>query len=193
MASEITSKDAVRSAMLDRRRRLDTETCEDAARVVCRQVLAQPEVFQSLNVGLYWAFQKELPTEGLFLALRRQGKRVYLPRMLAKGQELEFVSVLEEAQLREGPFGILEPDLNLSQVPLSQIEVMIIPGVAFDLAGHRIGWGKGMYDRVLEKFSGKRIGLAYDFQVYEKIPFEKRDEAVDKVVTERRVIQCKKE
>lgn len=190
MSSTADSKSSLRAAMLDRRLRLSTSFQEEAGAKTAKRLLARPEVFKSLSVGLYWAFQREMPTQGIFQLLRGEGKHVYLPRLNQKTDKLEFVPLEKEDQLLKGSFGIFEPAPFIPPVSLDEIGVFIVPGVAFDVRGHRLGWGKGFYDSVLKNFSGRKIGLGYDFQVVENLPAESHDQPVEVIVTEMREIDC---
>ena len=84
---------------------------------------------------------------------------------------------------------MLEPAPGLPAIPLDRLGTILIPGVAFDLQGARLGMGKGYYDRTLRGFRGKRWALAYDFQVISQVPTDERDEAVDCIFTEVRTIE----
>jgi len=78
---------------------------------------------------------------------------------------------------------------------IADIDLVIVPGVVFDKSGHRIGYGHGYYDRFLDNLekinkNAVKVGLAYDFQIADKVPIEKHDVPVDKIVTEKRIIRC---
>ena len=77
--------------------------------------------------------------------------------------------------LKEKKFGVMEPDFG-EEIKYNEIDLVIVPGVAFDINGNRIGFGKGYYDRFLRGYNGKTIVLAYDFQVLESIETEEHDE-----------------
>lgn len=89
-----------------------------------------------------------------------------------------------------GPFGIREPSATCVDIPLEDLDLALVPGVAFDLAGRRLGRGKGFYDRLLENFTGKKIGVAFDEQVAEAVPAEKNDVRMDFIVTPTRCVKC---
>jgi 5-formyltetrahydrofolate cyclo-ligase len=78
--------------------------------------------------------------------------------------------------------------------PLERIEVMIVPGLAFDAGGHRLGSGEGMYDRLLARMGPEitRIGIGYQLQLAESVPLEDGDESVDAVVTDQAVVECRR-
>lgn len=191
MTSLKKSKALIRSALLDRRNRLSAENQAVFSKKISRTFLELPEILEARDIAIYWSHHGEVSTEDIFKQLRRLPKKVYLPRVNEPRSRLDFVPVEDASQLMKGAFGVYEPEPHRKAIPLSQIQVMVVPGIAFDEQGRRIGWGKGYYDRALKKFSGVRIALAYDFQVMPQLPAGARDEPVQWIVTELRVIKCK--
>ena len=94
--------------------------------------------------------------------------------------------------LVEGRYGILEPKKEkIEEISIDEIDLVIIPGIVFDLKGNRIGHGKGFYDRLLKNIKKPIIALAFEFQIIDKIPSEEYDKPVDIIITEKRIIYCK--
>ena len=112
-----------------------------------------------------------------------------VPVIRGKGQPLVFSRWEPDAALVEGPFGAMVPEVE----ELMEPEILIVPLVAFDAGGARLGYGGGFYDRTLELLRGRRatlaIGFAYDGQEAGALPLEETDQRLDMIVTERRVIQ----
>jgi 5-formyltetrahydrofolate cyclo-ligase len=106
--------------------------------------------------------------------------QTYLPRHV-KDIHVEIMS---------GKFGIREPAPTCVAIPLRDLDLVLVPGVAFDTNGHRLGRGKGFYDRLLQNFKGKKIGIAFDEQIVNAIPVEKNDVKVDLVFTPTRCVEC---
>lgn len=117
------------------------------------------------------------------------GKEVFLPAVC--GEELRFIRVASERDFKKGTFGILEPCLTGEALPSDLADIIVLPGVAFDLSGRRIGYGKGFYDRALHRLEGmgRLVGFCYDFQLVDEIAGEPHDVAVDMVITDRRMIR----
>ena len=91
-----------------------------------------------------------------------------------------------------GLYGILEPKKEkINEISIDEIDLIIIPGIVFDLKGNRIGHGKGFYDRLLKNTKIPSIALAFEYQIIEKIPADKYDKPVDIIITEKRIIYCK--
>ena len=114
---------------------------------------------------------------------------VGVPVIMAAGQPLQFSRWQPDGPLREGPFGAMVPEADDFFEP----EILIVPLVAFDARGGRLGYGGGFYDRTLELLRGKRatlaIGFAFDAQEAEDLPLEPTDQPLDMIVTESRVLQ----
>ena len=90
-----------------------------------------------------------------------------------------------------GKYGVREPAATCEEIPLDQFDLVLIPGMAFDLQGNRLGRGRGFYDRILATASGVKCGVAYDFQLQEKIPTEPHDAKVNFIVTPGRSVKRK--
>ena len=91
-----------------------------------------------------------------------------------------------------GKFGVREPAAICGEIPLNEFDLVLVPGMAFDLAGNRLGRGRGFYDRLLAETSGIKCGVGYDFQLLEKIPTEPHDAKVDFILTPARCVRRKK-
>lgn len=94
-----------------------------------------------------------------------------------------------ETDIVTGKFGVSEPLPECEPMPLDQFDLVLVPGVAFDLGGNRLGRGRGFYDRILAVASGVKCGVAYDFQLLEKIPIEPHDARVDFIFTPTRCVK----
>lgn len=138
------------------------------------------------NIALYASIHQEVLTEGIFTRLKQMGCRIMFPRALR--DTLNFVEVSSWDDLKPGSWRIPEPKLG-SVVNLEDIEAVLIPGLAFDEAGNRLGFGKGFYDRSLRNYAGLKIGLGYDFQVLPAIPRADHDLVCDVIVTEKRLVR----
>jgi 5-formyltetrahydrofolate cyclo-ligase len=129
-------------------------------------------------VALYAPKASEVETDAIAADARARGLRIAYPRVVAGSRILE----LAEGDLAPGAFGLLEP--TGPALPLDAIGTFIIPGIAFDREGGRIGWGRGYYDATLAQAGGLRIGIAFDCQLVAEIPRDAHDIGVDLVVTE---------
>ncbi len=180
-------KNSIRQTVLNRRRLLAAEVCLADSLQVQKRLLARPEFSAADCVALYSAVAGEVFTDLVFDAARQQGKSVVFPRVCGTG--LEFFRIEGREKLLPGAFGVLEPAAGVP-VSLSGIDLAVIPGVAFDLCGHRLGYGKGYYDRTFCTASERPllVGFAFDLQVVSQLPREGHDVRLDLLVTETRVI-----
>lgn len=137
----------------------------------------------------YVNYQGEVATD--ILIKKYFGKKtIIVPRIKAK--RICLYELHDPHEFEKGKFGIREPKICMLKRKFDEIDVALIPGIAFDGTGHRIGFGGGYFDRFLKKVHCTTIGLAYEFQIIEKVPAEKYDAAVDYIVTEKRIIKCRK-
>ena len=120
-----------------------------------------------------------------FLKKWHDRKRFFLPRV--NGVNLDILPY-EETRLELGSFHIEEPT-GEDVVDVNDIELMVIPAVAFDRKGNRLGRGKGFYDRLLSSSKATKIGVGYEFQLFDSIPSEPHDVAMDMVITQKTVIK----
>jgi 5-formyltetrahydrofolate cyclo-ligase len=124
----------------------------------------------------------------LFSKCWKLGKRTCIPLFNAKLKIYEMAEVSSETQYRIGHYGIKEP-LSPTPFPMNQIDLIAVPGVAFDRAGNRLGRGGGYYDRLLDGFPGVSVAVAFSFQILHQIPHEAHDRPVDSLITEREIIK----
>lgn len=141
------------------------------------------EWHRSRSVCLYCA----LPGEPHLLAPWPEGKKVSLPRVSGEDLKLHHARSLEE--LIKGKFGNLEPKANAPKAPF-QADFILVPGLAFDAAGGRLGRGAGYYDRLLAKFEGVRVGVCFNELLVDRVPCEDHDIRMDFVATPEGIISC---
>lgn len=151
-----------------------------------------PEFKSAKNIMVYVSFNSEVDTKAIIKELLlKKDKKVIVPYVEKNNKMLQLSELKSFDELEPKTFGILEPKKEfIRKFNPKKLDLIIIPGIAFDLNGHRIGYGYGYYDRFLKKINknAKKIGLAYDFQIVEKIPEQTHDIPMSIVITEKRVI-----
>lgn len=163
--------------------------------VIIQKLLFLQEVRDRETLFIYVDFRSEVETHHCITALLKMGKRVVVPVTLVQEKRLLPVAIRDvNHDLSPGYCGIPEPllDIRKNQVITgSEIETIIVPGSVFDEQGGRLGYGGGYYDRfmALEAPRAKRIGLAFDLQVFKRLALQPHDEMLDLIVTEKRIIQ----
>lgn len=151
-----------------------------------RQVLAREKFQDAKWVYLYMDYKSEVQTDMLFQECLRLGKRIALPKV--HEDTMDFYEVKSRTDVREGYKGILEPVTD--RLVQEHHAFMAVPGVAFSKGRMRLGYGKGFYDRYLQRFPDiYTCALAYECQVVEELPTEKHDILLKELITEG-VIRC---
>ena len=148
---------------------------------IIKRITQLPEFEKAKVVLFYISFRGEVDLEQLFVRYHST-KKFVLPRV--NGENLDLYAIQNWSDTEVGSFQIPEPLPDLPNVMLSEIDLVLIPGIAFSHNGHRIGYGRGFYDRLLKKLACPKIGIAYDFQIVKNIPGELHDVPMDTVVTE---------
>ena len=148
----------------------------------------------SKNIFIYLGFGSEINTIKYVEDFLNEGKKIIIPYTDMKNKVMYGIEINTLDGLEKNKFGILEPT-DISEIfNKEDIDLIIMPGVAFDRSGNRIGYGGGYYDKFLCGMSSDipTIALAYDIQILEEVPSEKHDIKVDMVITERETIKCLK-
>jgi 5-formyltetrahydrofolate cyclo-ligase len=188
-------KRTLRREMSAARTALPESECRARSEAACARVLALPEL-ASLGGGGpkmlagYVAARGEIDPAPALTAAAAGGASVALPRVATEAPRLRFHRA-DAGPLAPGRFGLREPAATAPEIPLDELEVVIVPGLAFDAAGRRLGFGGGYYDSVFGA-SGTRpalIGVCYDFQIVPRCPAGDGDVPVDLVVTDARVLR----
>jgi 5-formyltetrahydrofolate cyclo-ligase len=164
-------------------------------RAIQRQLLAQPFYLNARWLHCYLSLQNEVATEPVVRAALAGNKQVVVPVVEPEERQLLLAQIEDyDRDLAPGYRGILEPPTGARRlIEAGRIDLYLIPGVAFDPRGYRLGRGLGYYDRCLAgvKDAATVCALAYELQVVDQLPVEKHDIRVDLIVTERRVIEVK--
>ncbi|MBI2176035.1 5-formyltetrahydrofolate cyclo-ligase [Candidatus Woesearchaeota archaeon] len=190
LAHEKNEKSKIRDEMSRKRSALTLEEAASKSAAIAANLMKMAEYRDARAVMLYAAKGNEVRTREMIEAALKEGKTVLLPITNTARNEIEAGEIKSLNELKEGAFGIMEPK---QKKPFDdvKIDLVLVPGIAFDQQGHRLGYGHGFYDKLLRRLTkAARIGLAYDFQVVEKLPRESHDERMGLVITESSVIRC---
>jgi len=153
-----------------------------------------PGFIKAKTILFYVSTKDEVETKYMIKEALSLCKRVVVPISDVKNKKLILSELKSLDELEPGAFNILEPKKEFFRpVSLEDIDLVIVPGVAFDKKGNRIGYGKGFYDRFLRSLRKDipSIGLSYEFQIVDKIPVNDKDVIVNKIVTEKNTIEVK--
>jgi len=198
----LEEKRALRQAMMARRQEVSPAERARLSAAMSARLGTLPEVVAASTSGGTVAGFVALPGKGevdpaaALAAAHARGAHVALPRVSAEAPRLRFhdVDPTDDAALVPGPFGLREPAPSAPELAVENIDVMLLPGLAFDRAGRRLGYGGGYYDEAAGKLRaagrGFLVGVAYDFQLVERCPAGETDVGVDCVVTDGQVVRC---
>jgi 5-formyltetrahydrofolate cyclo-ligase len=182
-------KAELRAQMRTLRSNLPLAACKTRASAICNGVVQLPCFERARTVIGYMAILKEVDPASILQIAREQGKSIGLPRVDMQNQVLSIHQWSKGDPLEKSPFGVMEPYASAPEIKPLEIDLVLVPALAIDPRGYRIGYGKGFYDRFLALLSdAKAVGIAYDFQLIIESPATKGDLPVSVVVTDRRTL-----
>lgn len=180
----------IRQRIRNKRQRLTTIEQQYCATIISRRLARLPEFQQAQHIALYMSFNNEVSTDLILNHALALHKTCYLP-IITRTHRLQFVKVDKDSALKKNCFGIFEPAFANTLLTAGQLDLVVMPLVAFDAERHRLGMGGGYYDRTFG-VSGPLnrpclVGLGYDFQRVNQLPFSNLDVSLDMIVTEKRL------
>ncbi|MBI2101907.1 5-formyltetrahydrofolate cyclo-ligase [Candidatus Woesearchaeota archaeon] len=181
-------KAQLKKSIVEKRNSLSTGDILQKSSQICKNLFNLEQYKKSKVVMFFVSFDNEVDTHEIIKDALKN-KTVAVPKVVQR--EIEPSVIIDFYNLAPAKFGILEP-VGLMKIAYKNIDIVLVPGIAFDREGHRIGYGFGYYDKFLKKVpKAVKIGLCFDFQVVDKVPREEHDVPVDLIVTESKVIECK--
>ncbi len=185
------NKRLIRNRILSVRNSLPPERAKEGSKLVFQNLRKLPIFNTAETIHTYVSSKKnEVDTIEIINYLLSAGKRVVVPVVDRDKKVLRHSELKNISELKESTFGILEPE-QIREVNLNEIELVLVPAIAVDRFGNRVGFGGGYYDKFLSQVDCPKVALVYDFQVVDKIEASPNDVAVDFVVTETEIINCK--
>ena len=185
------AKRALRLQVLARRDGMPPATRSDASRAIVAAIAGRADFQAASRLLLTLPFGSEWDTRELVATALARRKTVALPRVNSATRELEFGIVADlDRDIASGYQGIPEPRAHCAPIAIGTVDWVLVPGVAFDEGGWRIGYGGGYYDRLLPSLAAvvPRIAGAFNLQLVARVPSAEHDIAVDAIVTETRTI-----
>ena len=180
----ISEKELIRERIKKKKQQLTDKEKEIEAANVFEKIEALPEFINAHNIMIYWSMPDELPTHNFIIRWSKK-KTMLLP--VVKGEDMLIKPFSTKEELKQGSLGIWEPDTQKEY--LNSIDLVIVPGVAFDRDKSRLGRGKGYYDRYFINKRIVKIGVCFDFHLLESIPIDSFDIKMDKDVTQSILIE----
>lgn len=174
-------KQELRKIIRTEKRHFSQHQLAEMSLSVISRLMAHPRMKTAQTVMMYWSLPDEVDTHAAVDRLIAEGKRIILPVVIGEGL-MELRRYTGRKDLKQGAYGIMEPSGELF-TNLSAIDLIVVPGMAFDTHGHRLGRGKGYYDRFLEQVPHTfKIGICFDFQKKDLVPYSEHDIPVDQVL-----------
>ena len=150
-------------------------------------VLGSEQYKNADKIFAYWSVDSEVDTFNIISKALNDMKMVALPKCTDKDGNMEFYYIASIDDLLDGMYGIKEPPVVHSADNFTESSLCIVPALAFDIKGFRLGYGKGYYDRFLERFKGISMGLCFSDCLCEKLPRDSYDKKVDYIVTNEKI------
>jgi len=210
-------KKGIREALLRKRNGIKLAEKRLKETAIRKRLFALSDLKKARNILFYSSFRSEVDTMRCIQHAIKLKKRIALPLVDRKKKRLKLYKIKDVSELVSGYMGILEPGITKGRkTSLKEMDVVIIPGAGFDIKGNRLGYGFGYYDKLLSKPTGREIiinisrpkrhftlhqdsgagfttiALAFEEQIVPRVPDEIHDVKVDKIITDKRVINCKK-
>lgn len=187
MKNNIRQKQTLREKFKKVRDGISMNSQQAAARKIAARLFKMPEFKTARIMGLYLSKDSEVRTFGILNKILQLKKRAAVPKTSASGS-MRFHSIRGLQDCRLGAFNVLEPRPRRPVVKADQIDLLIVPGLLFDKKGHRLGYGKGFYDKFLGKTKPHfLIGLTYENTLVTRIPNDCHDHPVQTIITEKKI------
>ena len=181
------SKSALRQSFLERRLQMLPNDRTSAAQAVAGSFFKNVPLRDGAVVAGYWPIKAELDVLVILRELLRKGHPCALPHVTGEGAPLLFRQWDENMTMTTGKYGVHEPSSNVTLMP----DIILVPVLAFDAKGNRLGYGAGFYDRTIARLKKQKniltVGLAYEMQLYGGLPVEENDVKMDMVITDRNI------
>ena len=182
-------KKSLKQSVLEKRNSLAQDEILEKSTLIKEKLFSLEQYKKSKIIMFYVSFNSEVNTHDMIREALKN-KIIVVPKV--QFNEIEPSVIIDFDNLIASKFGILEP-IEIMKIAYKNIGLVLVPGIAFDKEGHRLGYGLGFYDKFLAKVpKAIKVGLAFDFQVVDRLPREEHDVPVDFIVTEKRVIECRK-
>jgi 5-formyltetrahydrofolate cyclo-ligase len=190
-AYRAAAKEALRKRVAALRRSLVAQTRAEYAAKMVELLVQHPAFVEARTLLAYSALRFEIDPRAAVEQAWSLGKTVALPRTLPETRALILHAYHQGDVLEEGGFVIQEPLPTAAVIEPAAVDLVLVPALAYDMRGHRLGFGQGFYDRLLPRCTrALRIGLCYELSLLVEVPNAAHDAPVDFVITERRVIAC---
>lgn len=183
-------KEEIRLQMRASRRNLTKDEVIKHSDEIYKNLFSLDCISDAHSVCIFLSAFKEPDTNGIIKKLLGEGKKIVVPVTDEGNCTLTLSYIDNTDDLIKGAYGICEPK-TVKMADINDIDIVLVPGLAFDRCGGRMGFGKGYYDRLLSESEAVKIGLCYDFQLMDKIPTQMHDVPMDFIITEKEIVEIR--
>ena len=193
------NKKVLRKEILEKRGNVDLNIKKELDKAILNKFYESSYYKNANKIFIYVSYNSELDTKEIINKALEEGKRIFVPRTEYKTKSMDAVKITSLDDLQESGYGILEPSIDEEAIDPNKLDLIVVPGVAFDKCGGRIGYGAGYYDRYFKKITNenldkiKKVVLAYDLQIIEHVPMNEFDVFIDYIISEKQSVNCRTE
>lgn len=187
-------KKQIRKEILLMREAMDSKEVDLKSQLVFERLIATGIYKKSNNIFTYLNFRNEVKTNKIINHIMQNNKNIYIPLCNTSIKEIIICKMDNWEDVETGTFGILEPKPGTIKISnRKHIDLVIVPGIVFDIKGNRIGYGAGYYDKFFSSLKKEilKIGICYSFQIVKSLPASPHDIPMDYIITEKEIINCK--
>lgn len=188
-------KSQIRKRILNNRKNLSTKEVSIKSHIIYEKLIKTKSYSESNYIMVYMDFRNEVETKEIIKHILKDSKIPVIPISIPATKELLLSKLTDFSHLQPGAYGILEPKKDkISPCDPQLIDLILVPGVAFDKSGYRLGYGAGYYDRFISSLKQPvyTIGLSFDLQIIDKVPIDSHDQKLDCIITETHIYSTKK-
>jgi 5-formyltetrahydrofolate cyclo-ligase len=186
----MSEKKLARKQMIETLSKLTKPLYEDYSYKIAQQLYQDDDWKNADVIGITLSKFPEVDTYQIIRKAWEEGKKVVVPKCYPKDKSMIFYQLTEFSQLESVYFGLLEPKESRTEaVEASEINLVVVPGLAYTKSGYRIGFGGGYYDRYLKNYTGKTLILAFENQIVPQMDVEEHDIPIQKIITNNGIIK----
>jgi len=184
-------KEKLRIKLLKKRKKQKKHIVLEKSKKIGERLFSTDDFKKASKILFYVSYDNEVFTHDMIKKCLSENKKMIVPIVDKEKNKLVLSELVSWGHLEKGAYNILEPKKKfIIETSIDKIDLIIVPGVGFDLKGNRIGHGKGFYDKLLKISKAKKIGLAFEWQVFDEIPTDNYDIPINMIISESRIIKC---
>jgi 5-formyltetrahydrofolate cyclo-ligase len=177
-------KNDIRHSILKKRSNLCQDQILKLSHEICNNIINWTFYKEANTIMIYYSFRNEVITDKIIHHALNTGKQVVLPKSIKEGRRIIPYKISSLDQLERGNYGVMEPPTD-DIAEKNEIDIVFVPGVAFDNYGFRVGYGAGYYDRFLKEYKGIKAGICFNLQIVENASPDEHDIPMEYLISEK--------